>query len=180
VFVAETGKLGRQDGEGERKNMPEINWLQVAAGVVSGGAVGSLITNVVTVVRARRQPIGRRIEVLPVFHKNGHSSGLSAKIAVADSQGTVTFDNLFIAEIQMVNKGNVDLTEFEFGATFREGDTCVHVEVKSPDRHHLAIARIDARPRSPQGALDFQLRAYPSRPVARHAITPQAIWSIAT
>ena len=38
--------------------MPEINWLQLVAALLGGGAAGAVITAVVSALRARRQPVG--------------------------------------------------------------------------------------------------------------------------
>ena len=38
--------------------MPEINWLQLVASLLGGGAAGAVITAVVSALRAQRQPVG--------------------------------------------------------------------------------------------------------------------------
>jgi len=43
---------------------------------------------------------------------------------------TWAFKNLFLVEIQVVNRGNQDLERFEFGATLSEGDRCIYVEAE--------------------------------------------------
>jgi hypothetical protein len=98
---------------------------------VGGGAAGAVINTVVSAYRARRQPVGRRIEVVPVFRPSGSASQLRAEIATTHQGSTETFQNLFLAEIQVANRGNRDLEEFGFGATLGEGDKCIFVEAEA-------------------------------------------------
>ena len=116
--------------------MSDTSWPQIAAALVGGGAVGAFITATVSAFRARRQPVGRRIDVVPIFRPSGDAVELEAAIAVTHAGQTVTFKNLFIAEAQVVNKGNRDLGELTFGATLGQGDRCIYVETATPDRHH--------------------------------------------
>jgi hypothetical protein len=93
--------------------MTNINWLQIAAALIGGGAAGAIITAIITTFRARRQPIGRRIDIVPVFRQSNDSKSLRAKIAIAHENKINIFENLFFAEVQLVNRGNSDLQEFE-------------------------------------------------------------------
>jgi hypothetical protein len=116
--------------------MPEINWTQFVLVLFGGGAAGAAITALVSSYRARRQPVGRRIDVVPVFRASGNAEEIEAAIAVTHAGKTVTFKNLFLSEIQLVNKGNRDLDELKFGVTLGDGDRCIYVEAVPPDRHH--------------------------------------------
>lgn len=121
--------------------MPEINWLQLVVALLGGGAAGAVIAAIVSAHRARRQPVGSRIEIVPVFRPSGSAAQLQAAIAVTHAGKTVTFQNLFLAEIQVVNKGNRDLDELNFGATLGDGDRCIYVDATPPDRHHQVTQR---------------------------------------
>ncbi len=140
--------------------MPEIHWTTLLFGLGSGGLAGSLLTAFVTAYRRRRQPIGRRIEVTPVFDQTGDASMLDAKIAISDSQGSLTFDNLSIVDIELVNKGNVDHKSFQLGITLHTNDSCIHVESKGKDRHHTTAIAQRTTPRSPSKEIDIDLMPF--------------------
>ena len=140
--------------------MPAINWPQVLIALVSGGAAGAIINAVVSSYRARRQPVGSRVDVLPVFRPSGDASQLHAAIAITHEGKTATFQNLFLAEVQVVNRGNSDFREFRFGATLGNGDACLYVEAAAPDRHHQAVQETPVAPQAPQREIDFTLKPF--------------------
>ena len=140
--------------------MSEINWLQLAVALLGGGVAGALITAVVSFYRARRQPVGRRIDVVPVFRPSGNAAQLEAAIAVTHMGKSVTFKNLFLAEVQVVNRGNRDLDELKFGATLGGGDRCIFVEATPPDRHHNVSLVSPVIPEAPQHEIDFVLKPF--------------------
>lgn len=140
--------------------MDTISWYQVLPALLGGGAVGALINAAFAARRNRIQPVGRRIDVTPIFRQANGASGLRAKIAITDNGNTNTFENLFIADVQIINRGNRDLDQFPFGITLSGGDTCVHVEQIPPDRHHAIIQETTVRPQSPQSELDFTLKPF--------------------
>ncbi len=140
--------------------MGEINWVQVIVALVGGGAAGAIINALVSAHRAGRQRVGRRIDILPVFRQTGSASALRANIAVTHENQTTTFENLFLAEIQVVNRGNSDMGEFKFGATLGEGDRCIYVEATTPDRHHQVVQQTPVTPQAPQRAIDFTLKPF--------------------
>jgi len=140
--------------------MNNINWLQVVAALIGGGAAGAIITAIITTYRARRQPIGRRIDIVPVFRQSNDSRSLRAKIAIAHENKINTFENLFLAEVQIVNRGNSDLQEFLFGVTLGKEDRCIFVETLAPDRHHNNIQTTVVTPQNPQREIDFKLSPF--------------------
>src|SRR5256885_72320 len=107
--------------------MPDVQWLQVGAALAGGGAVGAIITALVTARRGRIQPVGRRVEILPIFTKGMEGSALRATVAINDGERSHLFPNLFIVTVQLVNRGNQDIPDFSFGITLAGGDECVHV-----------------------------------------------------
>jgi len=147
----------------EPDNMSGINWPQLAGALLGGGAAGALITAVVSIYRARPQPVGRRIDVVPVFRPSGNAEQLEAVIALTHTGKTVTFKNLFLAEVQVVNKGNHDLDELKFGVTLGDGDRCVFVEATPPDRHHNVSLGGPVTPDAPQHEIDFVLKPFNRR-----------------
>ena len=140
--------------------MSEINWLQIIAALLGGGAVGAVITALVSAYRARQQPVGRRIDVLPVFRPSRSAGQLEAAIAVSSGGKAVTFTNLFLAEVQVVNRGNRDLDEFAFGATLGDGDQCIYVEASVPDRHHHVAQDTALAPDAPRREIDFRVKPF--------------------
>ncbi len=140
--------------------MADISWWQIIPALIGGGAAGAIINAALTVHRNRIQPVGRRIEITPIFRQADNSTGLRAKIAIAHNCSTATFDNLFIAEIQVLNRGNTDFTSFSFGVTLSGGDVCIHVEHISPDRHHEVTQKPVTTPQDPSYVIDFLLKPF--------------------
>ncbi|HUT72538.1 MAG TPA: hypothetical protein VMW89_17855 [Desulfatiglandales bacterium] len=88
---------------------------------------------------------------------------MTAKIAITHGGNTVTFNNLYLAEVQVVNRGNKDMEEFKFGVTLGNTDKCIFVTSSSPDRHHEVLQDTEVTPQSPQGEIDFKLRPFNRR-----------------
>lgn len=140
--------------------MAGISWWQIVPALIGGGAAGALINVVLTAHRNRIQPIGRRIEITPIFRQADNSSGLRAKIAIACNDNTATFENLFIANIQVINKGNTDIEAFPFGVTLSGGDQCIHIDHTSPNRHHEVTQSPLITPQNPTNEIDFTLKPF--------------------
>ncbi|MGB6067278.1 MAG: hypothetical protein WBG50_20930 [Desulfomonilaceae bacterium] len=145
--------------------MEEINWVQVIPALIGGGAAGAIINAAVSAYRDRLQPIGLRIEILPVFKHSSSESPLTAKIAASFDGITSTFNNLFLVDVQVVNRGNRDIAEFKFGATLSEGDTCIFVEPFPPDRHHVLRQVMPPTPQVPRNEIDFELEPFNRRDI---------------
>ena len=143
--------------------MEQINWPQIIVGLIGGGAVGAIITATVSSIRSRRQPVGSAIGILPVFRPRGSSGQLEAAIIVTQGTQTSTFKNLFLVEVQLINRGNRDLDEFKFGVTLDDGDRCIYVETTHPDRYHVVEQLTPVTPTEPRGAIDFSLRPFNRR-----------------
>ncbi|MHA1861057.1 MAG: hypothetical protein ACTSVM_02005 [Candidatus Ranarchaeia archaeon] len=140
--------------------MGELNWVQIVAALVGGGAAGAVINMVVSSYRGRRQPVGSRIDILPVFRQTPSDPRLQAKIVITHDNQTATFENLFLAEIQVVNRGNKDMDEFLLGTTLVDNDRCIYVEAVPPDRHHQVFQEITVSPQSPQKDIDIVLQPF--------------------
>jgi hypothetical protein len=63
-------------------------------------------------------------------------SSLKAELQVTDGVETRHFQNLFIAEITLRNKGNAHIDEFPFGITLGGDDVALYIQSETPDRHH--------------------------------------------
>lgn len=140
--------------------MADISLWQIVPALIGGGAAGALINAAFTARSNRIQPIGRRIEITPIFRQGDNSSGLRAKIAIADNGSIATFENLFFVDIQLVNKGNIDIESFPFGVTLSGGDECVHVEHTAPNRHHIISQSPVIKPQNPSNEIDFTLTPF--------------------
>ncbi len=141
--------------------MSQISWVHVVVALIGGGSAGAIINALISGYRARLQPVGRRVEILPVFIKQSENpSGLTAEIAIAHNDSINTFKNLYLAEILVVNRGNKDLNEFKFGVTLSGGDRCIFIVPSAPDRHHKVLQDSVVTPQSPQDAIDFTLSPF--------------------
>jgi hypothetical protein len=114
----------------------EFEWIKIGAGVLSGGLAGAVLTNAITAYRSRIQPVGKRIDVTPLFSPGFTGSALSPSITVTSGATTYQFSNLHVADVQVFNRGNRDLAHFSFGLTLSSGDEAVHIDSTVPDRHH--------------------------------------------
>lgn len=140
--------------------MENINWIHTAVALLGGGAAGAIINNIITLFKSRVQPIGSRINILPVFIQSSDSPNLKAKIAIHHQKTLTTFENLHLVEIQIVNRGNSDMNEFGFGITLGATDQCIHVESSPPDRHHQAIQQTTINPQEPKSEIDYTLKPF--------------------
>jgi hypothetical protein len=134
--------------------------IQIGASLIGGGAVGAIITAFVTSYRGRVQPVGKRVEVSPLFTFGLSGSAFNPSITVSDGVTDFKFSNLYVADIQIVNRGNRDLAAFTFGITFAQSDKAVHLEPYGLDRHHKAIVKTTGTPASPVHELDLELRPF--------------------
>lgn len=82
--------------------MTQAQWIALIAGLLGGGAMGAIITAIVTKHRNRRQPIGYAIEIIDIFKKNLEIPSLQAILMIGDNPGSgpgFAFENLSIARI---------------------------------------------------------------------------------
>lgn len=134
--------------------------IQIGASLLGGGAVGAVITSLVTSYRGRVQPVGRRVEVSPLFTSDFAGSAFNTNVTVSDGTADYKFPNLHVADIQLVNRGNRYLSSFTFGITLDKSDSAVHVEPYGLDRHHVATLLSACTPASPATELDLQLQPF--------------------
>lgn len=144
----------------EKLHMDNTQLMQIGAALVGGGAMGAVITATVTHFRNRVQPIGYRIQYLKVFQGTVGSSSLQAHLKISDGQRVCNFDNLFIAEIDLDNKGNKDFDSFTFGMTLSRSNRAFFVEAGSPDRHHIVQQNTPVQLQSQVSDLDFTLKPF--------------------
>ena len=138
--------------------MDSTQAIQIGVSLLGGGAVGAIIAALVASYKARLLPIGRRLDISPLFESNFGGSSFKTSVTVTDGATDYKFPNLHLAELQIVNRANKDLASFHFGVTLDAQDKVVYVEPRAQDRHHVAVLKGACNPAAPSSALDFELR----------------------
>lgn len=138
----------------------ELEWIKIGAGVLSGGLAGAVLTNVITAYRNRIQPVGKRIDVTSLFSPRFTGSTLSPSITVTSGVTTYQFNNLHVAEVQVINRGSRDVANFSFGLTLSQGDEVVHIDPTVPDRHHAVALTTPVSPATKTAKPDFTLTPF--------------------
>lgn len=140
--------------------MASTEWYNIVLPLLGGGAAGAVITLIASSIRSKIQPVGHRVDILPVFKQTLGESSLVTKVSVNDSGKEYQFHNLFLIDIQMVNRGNKDMIEFPFGITLSTNDKIVYVEKGSSDRHHLIEQQQIVGPENLGNEIDFILKPF--------------------
>ena len=97
--------------------MADINWIQVGAGFLSGGAFGALIKQFFDYRKNRIQAVTYNLEVKPFY--NQHSDNpITSKIVIKDGDKDYKFQDLYIGSLSILNTSNQDYSEFSFGLTY--------------------------------------------------------------
>jgi hypothetical protein len=135
----------------------ELQWWHIILPLITGGAFGAVITALVTSYKNRIQPVGHRIDLRPVFR--GSKTALNAKITISDGTNEHQFHNLFLFEVEIVNKGNQDIKEFPLGFTLKNGAEAIYAEYKSPDRHHT-VSPSGVSPSTPKSEMDITIKPF--------------------
>jgi hypothetical protein len=143
--------------------MGEINWIHVGLGFLSGGAFGAILKIVYDIFRSRTQPVGRHVEIEPVFAKTEEFEDLDAKVTLVHSGATNEFANLFIGSVKVQNRGNQNFADFELGIELGEEDRCVYVGWRNPDQHHKISLLTPVSPGKPARQLNFSLKPFNRR-----------------
>jgi hypothetical protein len=140
--------------------MTTHQWIAIIAALIGGGAMGAIITAVFTAFRNRIQPVGNRVEITPVFQHSIDGSEIVSSVTITDNGTDFKFKTLYIAEINLVNKGNKDLEYFTFGVTLAEDDWAILAVGKSSDRHHQVQSADSPSPAFPRNTIDFTVRPF--------------------
>jgi hypothetical protein len=143
-------------------NATETNWIAIGASLAGGGAVGAIITAVVTSIRNRKQPVAYRVEVVPVFKGGMFPSDVLGSLSLQSATAGygLQIPNLSIANIELVNSGNKDYSSFRVGFTLSEGDAAVICRGATPDRHHEAQILTQLGPGAPAANIDCILSPF--------------------
>lgn len=137
-------------------------WFAIGASLLGGGAVGAVITAVVTKHKGKRQPVTYKREQIEVFKHNPDTPFLQAALTLTteEKEGvhtSVPIKNLSIEQITVRNTGNADLSEFRFGITLQDDNQVIKIQTESPDRHHEVNVEQEVSLENPQSVVDFVL-----------------------
>ena len=136
------------------------DWVKIVFGFLGGGLIGAIVTNTWTDWRNRILPVGYRTETDRLFTPNEEFSSLQASITVMHENEPFSFNNLSIAQIELINRGSKDLSEFTFGVTLSADKKVIFSEYEGQDRHH-SIAPVDpACPINPLSIMDFVCKPF--------------------
>jgi hypothetical protein len=113
-----------------------LDLIKILASILGGGAIGAIITAVVTTRRNRIQPIGASVNLSESILPDNLVKDHVTKITISGATESYHYDNLYLASIEVLNKGNKDYESFDFGITLPDGMSIINVAVKSADRHH--------------------------------------------
>ena len=104
------------------------------------------------------------IETIEVFKRHPEFQSLQAVLTVGDSDSSSgpgrIVKNLSLARIFLINKGNVDIERFDFGATLKGSNEAIEVRAETPDRHHALDILKPVDLLHPTNELDFTLRPF--------------------
>jgi hypothetical protein len=135
----------------------EFEYYKIGAALLGGGLAGSILTNCVTVYRSRVQPVGKRVEVFPLFTQSYPGAKLKAEIMITNDVEKYVFGNLYIADIQI---GNKDYESFAFGVTLSNSDSAIHVETIGADRHHTVTLAKPVNLKEKTSDIDIVLKPF--------------------
>jgi hypothetical protein len=130
-----------------------------AIGLGVGGLGGAIFKAIWDEWKNRTQPVGRAIEFLPILKPPKNSGGLRTRVVVSEGENTKEFNNLFLCNIEILNRGNQHNDEFTFGVTFEPEEYIINVEAKQSDRHHT-VTHTPASIINPQTFVDFTLKPF--------------------
>jgi len=122
--------------------------------------MGAVITVIATAFRNRVPPVGRRVEITPVFKHSIDGAEIVSTVTITEKGQDFKFDTLYLAEINLVNKSNKDFEKFTFGVTLAKNDLAILAVGKSTDRHHEVSATVSPSPAAPRNAVDFTVAPF--------------------
>ena len=139
--------------------MQDINWIQTGIGFLSGGAFGAFIKQFFDNRRSRIQPIGFSIEIKP-FYNSGDNHLLNSQVIFKDDSNVYAFNNLFTGTINLINTGQNDYSEFNFGITTSEKIKFLHVKPITLDRHHIVKLISEPSLKNQMNSFDISLKPF--------------------
>lgn len=138
--------------------MDKINWIQIMAGFLGGGAVGAVIKQFFDNRKYKIQPISQSIELRP-FYDSSATPILNSQVILTGDTQEYKFSNLFSGTITITNSGHIDYPTFNFGITAPNDTRFIHLTYETSDRHHIADS--SNRPSLENQSLMFDLSVQP-------------------
>jgi hypothetical protein len=117
--------------------MDKINWIQIIVGFLGGGAVGAVIKQYFDNAKNKIQQIEYFIHLYPV-HFDVQSDSIKSKLILNNGLAEFEFSNISAGTFEIINKGNQDYSEFNFGLTLDKGNELISFTHSPVDRHHIA------------------------------------------
>jgi hypothetical protein len=162
LAVAETTTCGRLLVQANgcsvletRLRMP--TWLQVTTMLLTGGAAGAVINNIVLWRKCRIPSVRCNVSIDSVFNSLLHKDALKAKIEISHEGKRAKFDEVSFVHIELVNDTDKDMVDFVIGVTIEGGHDIISPFSEGSDRHHvISVLEADAAPSSPCIAMDFR------------------------
>lgn len=124
--------------------------LQLIAIIIFGGVGGAFVNSWFTTRRNRLQPVGKKLESFPIFEKALDDSSLHIEVTISDGKNEYKYENLHMCRIELVNQGNQDFKEFEFGVSLSDGDKAVYIEPQRQELYHKIEQRTVVSPSDPK------------------------------
>lgn len=112
--------------------------IKIGTGVISGGAFGAIITAIINKRNNRIQRISKNVKISNIFYPNELLYPHITRITISGTTEDYHFENLYLCQIAVENKGNKDFNQFNFGISMPEASEMVNIQYKSSDRHHIA------------------------------------------
>ncbi len=141
-------------------NTAEIELVKISASLLGGGAIGAIITAIITNHRNRIQPIGKDVNIETVFSPGKIFKDHLTKITFSGVDDNYHFDNLYLVRIEMINEGNKDYPEFNFGITLPDYAKAINIKSSGEDRHHTISVSQNIDFSSPTRIIDCNLTPF--------------------
>jgi len=137
--------------------MSNYEFYQIFFSFISGSLVGVIVDTIIKNYKNRIQPIVKQIYIKELYKTN---SSLPFKVKLDMDNDLFQFENMFLAEIQVINKGRKDFEKFFFGITLNPTDKAVRIEAILKDRHHASKILTNVTPQNSKSEIDFHLEPF--------------------
>ena len=140
---------------------PVQKWQLIIAaiGLGVGGLGGAIFKALWDEWKNRIQPVGRRIEIIPILKPPTTKAGFETYVVVNQLGEEKRYYNLFLMDIEIFNRGNQHRQQFDFGITLQPGEQAINIEPDTPDRHHT-VTHTQTSITQPQNSIDFTLKPF--------------------
>ncbi|RXF70521.1 hypothetical protein [Arcticibacter tournemirensis] len=144
----------------KEQNDTIIEVIKIILPLIGGGAVGAIITALVTSRRNRIQPISKHVNITNIFVPSKLLGDHITRLTFSGATTNYDFENLFIAQIELENRGNKDWEQFEFGITLPENVYAININAIGKDRHHSINYSPEINFEEKSNVLDIKLHPF--------------------